>query len=77
MVAASLLNTPSSVLDWSDAGEVRASTTKKLDDSEKLLPDFEIWPISSHTYEMSPLGSSTGKTVSNMARVLNCTQRLR
>ena len=52
-----LLNTPSSVLDWSDAGEVRAKyyqEARRL--VEKLLPDFEIWPISSHTYRDESIG---------------------
>ena len=52
-----LLNTPSSVLDWSDAGEVRAKyyqEARRL--VEKLLPDFEIWPISSHTCRDESIG---------------------
>ena len=52
-----LLNTPSSVLDWSDAGEVRAKYYQEARRFvEKLLPDFEIWPISSHTCRDESIG---------------------
>ena len=46
-----LADSPSRVLDWSDAKEVM---DKHYDEArllaQTLLPDFEIWPISSHTF---------------------------
>ena len=46
-----LADSPSCVLDWSDPKEV---ADKHYDEArllaQRLLPDFEIWPISTHTF---------------------------
>ena len=46
-----LTNAPSSVLDWSDLKEVRDTHYEEARLlAQRLLPDFDIKPISSHTY---------------------------